>query len=459
MIYLYILIAAILTAFAANAHENEISSTDSIISSAESNKVIPSKPRYPEQIQHQKLLDRTIMFTPGEGRQYANSNDSTRLLLEIFYADQFRAFQDPEAPYFMLMSKDAHLALGLGGVINVKGWYDWNGVTPGANFSAYNVPIPKDPLQLKKLSAGARNSGVFLTLLGRNTPVGDFFAYLEGGFRGYNNVGFRVRKAFITVKGITAGYALTTFLDVNAFAPGIDGSIGSSGIDRANVLVRYYHNFKNGWSIAGALEFPNTYVAEDEESAKAIDPWIPDVVAFGQYSWHEGFSHVRLSGLLRTLSYRNMILNQNHNKLGWGLALTTAIKIIPTLTFYGTAIYGAGHGSYVSELSYGSHDLVGIAGSPGELQAPLAFSYMGGFKYNFRPDLYAAINFCQIRNYEKNPSSGDNYKYGLCGNLNLFWEVTPRLLVGAEGMIGKRVNFNHSRGVSNRVQALFQLNF
>lgn len=53
----------------------------------------------------------------------ANDNSSDTIseqeLIEIFYYDQFRHFQDPRAPYFLLMSKTKKSAMGIGGVVRM----------------------------------------------------------------------------------------------------------------------------------------------------------------------------------------------------------------------------------------------------------------------------------------------------------------------------------------------------
>lgn len=451
--------ASALPAHAQNdfSENSEISENSELTSSESSGKSL----RFPEQIQRQKLLDRQKVFTLGSSNDAAGiaSGDSIRSLMDIFYADQFRTFQDPEAPYFMLMTKDAHLALGVGGLLTLRGWYDWNGIVPDYIYSPYNIPIPKNPARMHELRATPANSGIYFTLLGRNTVVGDFFAYIEGGFRGYDRMDFRLRRAYIRLKGFTVGYALTTFLDANSTPITVDGGVASGTIDRANILVRYQHDFRSGWSVAGGLEFPNTAVMDIDGNTEACSPYIPDVAGFGQYSWDDGFSHIRLSGLLRTLSYRDLIEKVNHNKIGWGVALSTVIKIIPALTFYGNAIYGAGHNGYLSDLSFGAHDLVAVSGDPGVLETPKAFSYLAGLKYHFTPALYATGSFSQIRNYEKNPADEAGYKYGFCGNVNLFWEITPRLKVGGGYIIGKRKNFDGDSGVTDRAEILLQLSF
>ncbi len=60
--------------------------------------------------------------------------DSIMKRLNTFYIDQFRHFQDPRAPYFMFMSKDGKLAMGVGGLIRMRGYFDWDGLCPQAAF-------------------------------------------------------------------------------------------------------------------------------------------------------------------------------------------------------------------------------------------------------------------------------------------------------------------------------------
>ena len=73
----------------------------------------------------------------GEGDKPSPTDE--RALLDIFYYDQFRNAQDPRAPYFLFMSRDANFVMGLGGVVRMRGWYDWAGAMPNNGFIPYNI--------------------------------------------------------------------------------------------------------------------------------------------------------------------------------------------------------------------------------------------------------------------------------------------------------------------------------
>ncbi len=139
---------------------------------------------YPEEQQRADLLKRTkVIFINGEADERAH-RDSVESMLARFYVDQFRNTQAPEAPYFTFMSKDANLAMGLGAVVKVRGWFDWNGMIDGASFNTYLINMPKTPETMKSLGASVAGTTIYFSVMGRHTPIGDYHAYIEGGFNG-----------------------------------------------------------------------------------------------------------------------------------------------------------------------------------------------------------------------------------------------------------------------------------
>lgn len=380
-------------------------------------------------------------------------------LVEGFYYDQFRNFQDPRVPYFMFMSKNADLAMGIGGVVRMRGWYDWGGSVPVNGFSPYFISIPKNPLAKRRLDATPAGTAVYLSLLAHKDWLGRLSAYIEANFNGYNGVGFQLKKAYATINDVTIGYAESTFSDPASQVPTIDGAGQNGKVSRTNVLVRYLHTFKEKWSVAGSFEFPKSYVSiDDKYTAKCAD-YVPDIAAMGQYQWDGGFSHVRLSGLFRILSYRDLIAERNRDVAAWALMLSTKAKIINPLTLYASVSVGKGHASYQSELAAFPIDLVAEHDNPSKLYAPLTYGITAGAKYNFLYNLYACLALGRMAYVNSDNEYANEYKSGLYGALNLFWDMSPRLQVGVEYLIGERKNFNGMHASANRVDALFQFSF
>lgn len=402
-----------------------------------------------EMIHHTHLI--------GEGSQ--NNRDSLEYLLNIFYYDQFRHFQDPRAPYFMFMSKNGDLAFGVGGQLKMKGYFDWNGSIPSADFSPYDIPIPAVPSDAHNLSATAQGTGLFFTLLGKNRRLGNYMAYFQADFSGYNHRGFRLKKAYFTVGDWTAGYTTSTFEDTKAEPSTVDGA-GPNGItSRKNMLVRYTHSFKKHWSVAASLEFPSQSINADGEYTSDANPYIPDLAAFAQYQWNGGDSHLRLSGLLRTLSYRNLVEQKNTNITGWAIQLSSVITPLPSLNVFAIADYGRGHASYTVDLGNGAFDLVPDV-THGKLYAPYSFGYVVGTEYFFTPKVYSNIALSQQIYFPKDtPGDGSSYKYGFYAVANLFWSITPRFEVGGEYLYGMRRNKDGRHKSADRIMVQMMLSF
>lgn len=414
---------------------------------------------FPEDKQRHELIDNVRILFTGEKETDNPSKDSINTLISRFYVDQFRHLQDPRVPYFMLMSKDADLAMGIGGQVRMRGWFDWNGSIPANGFSPALIPIPKNPAQEKKLAATPAGTGLYFTIIGRNKLVKDFMAYIQGDFNGYQHIGFRLKKAYVIINDWTVGYAMSTFSDPAAEPSTIDGAGPNGKISKTNVLVRWLHTFKNRWSIGASFEFPDSHPDIDNIHTAECTDYLPDISALAQYQWDGGHSHVRLSGLMRFIPYRDLTTQNNHTVFGWGIQLSSTFKIIPDLSIYALGNIGCGHASYTGDLSVSNYDLVAKSGAPGELYAPTSFSLTFGAKYNFRPNIYACLTLAEQRYMPKGNPGDATYKYGLYGAVNIFWELTPRIQIGAEYLAGRKMNFDGSHGNANRTNALFQFAF
>ena len=414
---------------------------------------------FPEDIERKKLLESTKIVYINSDDTPRPSADSVRNLINNFYVNQFRHFMDPNAPYLMFVSKDTNLAMGIGGRIAVRGVFDWKDVVPANGFAPALIPIPGDPTRQRAIKAIPSGTCLFFSLLGKDPRLGNYTAYIEANFNGYNHEDFMLKKAYVSFRDWTVGYATSTFSDPAAIAPTVDGAGPNGHVSKTNVLVRYMHSFKKNWTVAGSVEFPSSHIQDQDGYTKKCSDWMPDLAAFMQYQWDGGLSHLRLSGLMRTISYRDLIAERNLNEVGFGVMLSSVVKVCRPLSLYGEVSYGRGNGSYLNDLSIVSVDLVADPGNPGRLYQPRAMGLTFGAKYNFTDNIFASVTLSEQQYYARNPRPAADYRYGLYGEACVYWQITPRVLVGAEYIAGKRVNNDHTHGNSNRVDATFQLSF
>ncbi len=422
--------------------------------------VISSQSLVDEQIV-KKALSGKIVFIDGEQMSDSLRHvqiDSIQRVVSRFYYNQFRNLQDPDAPYFLFMSKGAGLTLGIGGGVRMRAYYDWNGAMPSTMFSPYTISIQEDPTSKRKFNTTPSGTYLFLRAIGYNKVLGEYEMYIESDFTGYQGRDFRLKKAYVTTRDLTIGYANSTFSDPAALAPVIDAGGANNKLSVTSVLVRYMKCLKSHWYLAASVETPATAIDTQVPDVKAVSNWLPDFAAFVQYEWAQG-QHVRLSGIVRSLSYRDMLKEQNHNLAGWGAMLSCVAHPERHLTTYFTANYGRGYAGLGGDLMLGAYDLVGSPQDPGRMYAPRSYGWCVGLQYNFRPNLFASVSASQTRYLPSHSVPADEYKYGMFGCVNVFWSVLPRVTIVGELDWGQRHNFSGEHRHSNRANLAAMFTF
>lgn len=371
------------------------------------------------------------------------SSDSIRALMDDFYEDQFRHVHDPAAPYFMFMSRNANLAMGLGGEVILRGWYDWNGAMPNGSFMPYNIPMHPDATELRHLGATASGTKIFLRAIGSSSRLGKYSLYIEGEFSGYGEVDFALKKAYATLNDWTAGLASTTFSDPVALPPTVDRQGPNNKIDASAILVRWMHTWKHKWTMAASVEYPTELKMENSEYNKRYRGWVPDLGFFIQYQRPESTAqHIRLAVTTRQLTYRNLVKGENVSNIGWGLQLSGMMSVVDPLTVYAAINAGKGVAGIGGDWTMGNYDLTPDVNEPGRMVSPHVFGYMVGLQYNFTPMLFADIVFSRAHYYPKEHALPEDYRNGTFGSVNVFYYLTPRVRVGVGFNIGNRQNIN-----------------
>lgn len=401
------------------------------------------------------LRDHKIIYF-GKGDE--QPIDSSLKLLRKFYEDQFRHFQDPLAPYFLFMSKDSQLAMGMGGCVRMRGYYDWGGSIPSPGFAPYLIPMTPDPTRERYFGTTPAGTSLFFRVIGVNKKLGDYQIYIEANFNGYQARDFHLKKAYAIVNDWTIGYANSTFSDPSALPPAVDASGPNAKMSATDVLVRWMHTYKKKFTVAASVETPSNQIEVIPDQTAKVSQYIPDIAAFFQYEWQNS-NHIRLAGIYRSLPYRNLLLNKNHVKPGYGLQLSTVYHPYHALTLYGCINGGHGYASLGGDWLMGSYDLVADPKKPGELYSPFCYGGYAAVQYNFTPMIFASATFGGTRYAPKHDIAGDQYKQGLYMAANVFWYLTPRISCAAEFDLGRRLNFDGQSAWARRVGAYVQFSF
>ncbi len=386
--------------------------------------------------------------------------DSVREVMDSFYADQFRHVQDPAAPYFMFLSRNANMAMGLGGEITLRGWYDWNGAMPNGSFTPFNINMHPDATDIRALGATASGTKIFLRAMGTHARMGRYSLYVEGEFSGYGEADFSLKKAYATLNDWTAGLASTTFSDPGALPPTVDRQGPNNKIDASAILVRWMHTWRQHWVMAASVEYPAAVKMENTDFAHKCREWAPDLGFFFQYEWGGAATqHVRLSATTRQFSYRNLVKRQTETNVGWGVQLSSMSNPLPQLTLYATINGGRGIAGLGGDWMMNNYDLTPDPEEHGKMYMPYVMGYMLGVQYNFTPRLFVDLVFSQTHYYPRHQVEADDYKGGTYGSANLFYYITPRFRVGAGFNYGRRLNAGGDARNAYRAGLLAALSF
>lgn len=398
----------------------------------------------PDSLINRKAASTKIMYIDGrptDNATIAADKDSMFRVISTFYYDQFRHFQDPDAPYFLFMSKEAGMSMGIGGSVRMRAFYDWNGAVPGSAFAPYTIPIPANPLSMRRFSSTPAGTGLFFRVIGYHRVIGNYQLYIETDFTGYDSRGLKLKKAYAMIRDFTVGYAASTFSDPAAQPVVIDAAGNNNKYSHTSVLVRYMPCLKNRWHLGVSLETPSTAIDQTMPAVKPLSEWLPDLAALAQYQWAPG-QHVRLSAIARSLSYRDISGGSNHNLTGWGLHLSSVAHPTRSLTTYANLACGRGIAGLGSDLQYGRYDLISDPENPSKLYAPQSMGWSLGVQYNFRPDFFISIAASQTYLSTRKGAPADEYRCGTFACANAFWNILPRLSVAAEVDYGRRENIS-----------------
>lgn len=368
----------------------------------------------------------------------------------------------PGTSRFAYRGRDDKFYLSIGGYVRTTVSYDFGNPIDNPNeFTTSAIPTVKDPGSTGLVQFSAQQSHIclnFVALPGTEDQVGAFV-----GANFLNNYSPELQFAYLTYRGLEAGYNYSIFSDPNAGPPTIDYEGPNAMTAIQTPLVQYSHSFgkKNEWTVGGGMEMPMYSVTGNSQSS-SVTQSVPDIPAFVRYSWAGGSSWVRLAGIIRNLQYRDDVLQKNYDKVGWGVQLSGSAALSPNLTAYYQGVYGRGIASHIQDLNGLGMDL--LPSRDGKMEAVEAWGAYGGLQYTFSPKVFCSATYSHVRTYADryrggSTAWGDQYRYAQYAVANVFWQPTKLFQTGLEYIYGRRVNYSGAQGHDSRIQCMFQVNF
>ena len=258
---------------------------------------------------------------------------------------------------------------------------------------------------------------------------------------------------------MTLGYNTGNFMDEAAVPFTLDYAGPCGMVFYRTVQAAFYYNMDWGLSLGLAFEIPDVK-GTSNEYATVGKQRMPNIPVFARYGWGEN-NHVRVSAILRDLSYDDLVNNKNRQKIAWGAQATTLLTF-DKLQVRGQYSIGEGIASLFNDISNVGVDIVPNPREPNRMTMLLTDGWYAGLQYNFTPDFFVSATYSQCTVHSSRGYGGANperYKRGQYLVANVCYNVTSNFQIGAEYLHGWRTNFDSDTNNANRVNLSAQFNF
>lgn len=370
-----------------------------------------------------------------------------------------RHFQDPSIPRFLLKDRNENFIFGIGGYVGAIAYYDYDNKQP-PNFNVNAITVPRRGYHNDIINLDMGSSRLFFKLIGK-TKLGMINAYIEADFDN-NDHYLGLRQAYVEMFGFKVGQAWTVFMDSES--PNVIDMAGPVN-STARILpqIKYSYVFKNGMSLAAALEFsqstsssvikPQNVVIVDNLSQR-----FPDLPI--SFTWDAGPLHLFAGINTRILKYSEYS-KEFESKFVYATQISGDINLYKGATFTHKFYL---QGTYTRGMADCIQDLEGMGLNIVEDRSLNDFYIMqawaGHLAYQMlwgKNQINAIYSIADV--IYPSDMSANLYKRGQFAAVNYIRKFLHHARVGLEGVYGRRVNLSNEFGMDFRINMLLRYDF
>ncbi len=384
---------------------------------------------------------------------------------EGFAMTQRDGFQQVHNPQFIFSTQDNRFSLGIGGYINLRTSYDFKGAVDNIDFIPYDIPVVDNYANRQRVMMDATTSRLFTKAVINSSAVGQVVAFVDMDFRGGEEFSYtpRLRSAYVSLLGFTAGRDVTTFCDLQAAPLTVDFQGPNAYNFKFATLLRYEKAFyEDHFKVGVAAEMP-TVSGTYGDTFAPISQRVPDFPMYIQYAWGRNRqSHFRASAILRNMYMHNLVADKNTSLLGWGVQASGRIEACDFFSLFFNGIYGEGITPYIQDLTGRGLDFTPNPENVDKIQTMPMWAWQAAGQINIIPTKLFASGGYSAAYVGRNHGyyfAEDGYRRGTYLFGNVFYQATDNLRLAAEYLRGSRKNVDSAKGTANRVSIMIQYNF
>ena len=374
---------------------------------------------------------------------------------------------DPDftAPHFAIVDKDKRFYMSLGASVKAIAVYDWgNPYNNPSDFktSDFTLAVPGNE-QLLQMSI--KSSSLMFNIVGmpKNKYRVGLFAMLNYTGGAGNDYFVKCDHAYIRFMGLTLGYTSSVYDDKSSDAYLIDGNGAGASGGHSNMTFNWQRNLSSKIRVGVGVELPKvSYTQWDDYGEQNISQRVPSIPLYVQYEWGD-IGHVRLSSMLRTMTYRDFVDDCNRSMLGYGLKLTANYKVGNAVGYFMTQ-GGSGIANYFKNNDGFHLDLVPDEENLGQLKRTASVGGLCALQYYYTPKMFSTAMYGYMRNYVDRYEGGtipfdQQMKYEHYAAVNFIWRASSFFDVGLEYNFGIKRTFGNESIHNNRISAMFKVGF
>jgi hypothetical protein len=304
------------------------------------------------------------------------------------------------------------------------------------------------------------------------TKVGEIWGIFEFELFGVGDdagqTTFRLRHAYFELGQFGAGQYWSPFMDIDVFPNSLEYWGPSGMVFFRNIQVRWMP-IKGDTRLTIALERPGAsgdqgrFEDRVELDDVSLRTDLPDLSA--EYRLGRDWGYVEVAGMLRRIEWDDVgddEFDLSGAATGWGINLSSNLKIGDSNTVRLQAVYGEGIENYMNDATVD----IGIEPNPGNPTAPIKgvplpiLGTVAFLDHTWNDKWTTAIGFSTTDIDTVSGQSPEAFKSGRYALVNALYTPAPNMLCGAEVQYGYRENHSDGWTVDDvKVQFSFKYSF